>query len=63
MYIPVRPNAGNAAKLVTALLLCQPDMRGTAPLFSSELSVPFTHYQMDRMLRAWIQARSILSIW
>ena len=39
MYIPVRPNAGNAAKLVAALLLCQPDMRDTAPLFCSELRV------------------------
>jgi len=59
MYIPVRPNAGNAAKLVAAVLLWQPDMRDTAPLFCSELNIPFTHCRMDRMLRAWIQATGL----
>ena len=34
-------------------------MRDAAPLFCSDLGVPFTHCQLDRMLQAWIQATGL----
>ena len=45
--------------MYTACLLCQPDMRMSAPLLCAGLNVPFTHCQLDRTLQAWVQATGL----
>ena len=54
IYVPYSNGRSNAARLVAQILKARPNAPAGTPLFLQGDGNPFSHYLLDRVLKAWL---------